>query len=268
MQYLIAGGGEFGTRYLRKLHIAHKRSDFPIESITVFDNDPNCKAREFVDKISYAHLEVTDLLQFGEMIWKRQEEWMDATWIPAPVAPHLIANWIKTKIESEQAVQLVPALLPLNNTKLPFFKLLPDGRFLLSHAPGICPVNCTEPANCAITNGPRWWEMKDTIKNMLAELPEEEAVTYVALLYGEHHYGADKYGVGGIAMKTIYSECDKLSELVREGKRRVGIATISSCHGVLSLFDVKDRQLASFHEATTPEPARSISLVTIQRADS
>ena len=109
--------------------------------------------------------------------------------------------------------------------------------------------------------------MKDTIKNMLAELPEEEAVTYVALLYGEHHYGADKYGVGGIAMKTIYSECDKLSELVREGKRRVGIATISSCHGVLSLFDVKDRQAASFHEATTPEPARSISLVMIQRAD-
>ena len=238
MQYLIAGGGEFGTRYLRKLHIARKRRNFPIESITVFDNNPNCKAREFIEKIPYASLEITDLLKFGELVWKRKDEWRGATWVPAPVAPHLISGWIKTKIQNELGIRLVPVLLPLSNKKLPFLKLLPDGRILLSHAPGICPVNCTEPANCAITNEPRWWEMKDTIAEMLADLPQEESVAHTSMFYGEHHYGADGYAVGGIPMDTIYTECERLSAVAKKGAGRIGIATISSCHGVLNLFDV------------------------------
>jgi len=52
MHYLIAGGGDFGTRYLRKLNIARKRRNLPIESITVIDNNPDCKAKNFVERIS------------------------------------------------------------------------------------------------------------------------------------------------------------------------------------------------------------------------
>jgi len=48
MHYLIAGGGEFGTRYLRKLNIAHKRRGYPVESIVVIDQDPACKASKYI----------------------------------------------------------------------------------------------------------------------------------------------------------------------------------------------------------------------------
>ena len=142
-------------------------------------------------------------------------------------------------MQEEFGVRLVAVLLPITSKTLPFMRLLPDGRYLLSHAPGTCPVNCTEPANCAITNGPRWWEMRDTICEMLAQLPQEQSVAHTSIFYGEHHYGADGYAVGGIPMKTIYSEYDQLSEVASKGIGRIGIATISSCHGVLNLFDVR-----------------------------
>jgi hypothetical protein len=50
MHYLIAGGGEFGTRYLRKLNIAHKRRGYPVESIVVIDKDPACRAANIFAK--------------------------------------------------------------------------------------------------------------------------------------------------------------------------------------------------------------------------
>jgi hypothetical protein len=241
MHYLIAGGGEFGTRYLRKLNIAHKRRGYPVESIVVIDQDPACKASKYIPHIPMAHLQVADLLQFGETVWQHKAEWQDSTWVPAPVAPHLIAQWIKDRIEAECGIELQPVRSPWTKFPLPFAKVLADGRILLSHAPGLCPVGCTEPANCAITGGARWWEMKDTISELLSALPNQDAVLHTAVLFGQHHYGTDAYGVGGIPMRVIYEEADRLVEVARGGKGRIGIATISSCHGVLNLFEIRPR---------------------------
>jgi hypothetical protein len=80
--------------------------------------------------------------------------------------------------------------------------------------------------------------MKDTIAEMLADLPQEESVAHTSMFYGEHHYGAEGYAVGGIPMDTIYTECERLSTVAKNGAGRIGIATISACHGVLNLFDV------------------------------
>lgn len=240
MHYLIAGGGDFGTRYLRKLNIARKRRNLPIESITVIDNNPNCKAKKFVEKIPCAQIEVADLLEFGNAIWLRRNELKNATWVPAPIAPHIFADWMKDKLEKEYKVKLTPLVYSWDHVKLPFIKALPDGRLLLSHAPGMCPINCTEPADCAITKGPRWWEMKNTIKEITTNLPQEKSIDYVAMLFGEHHYGVDGYGVGGIPMNSIYNELDKLSAVARTGKGRIGVATTSSCHAVVTLFEIQN----------------------------
>ena len=51
MQYLIAGGGKFGTRSLRKLHIAHKRKGYHVESILVVDRDPGCRAAKYIARV-------------------------------------------------------------------------------------------------------------------------------------------------------------------------------------------------------------------------
>jgi hypothetical protein len=86
--------------------------------------------------------------------------------------------------------------------------------------------------------------MKDTISELLSTLPNQDAVLHTAVLYGQHHYGTDAYGVGGIPMRAIYEEADRLVDVARSGKGRIGIATISSCHGVLNLFDVSPRTRA------------------------
>src|SRR5882672_2166540 len=108
MHYLIAGGGDFGTRYLRKLNIARKRRNLPIESITVIDNNPDCKASKFVERISDAQIEVADLLEFGNAVWSRRKELKETTWVPAPIAPHIIAQWMKNKLEEEFKIKLDP----------------------------------------------------------------------------------------------------------------------------------------------------------------
>lgn len=239
MRYLIAGGGKFGTRSLRKLHIAHKRKGYHVESILVVDRDPGCRAAKYIARVPVARLEVSDLMEFGETVWRRRSEWEGATWVPAPIAPHLVSDWIKARVERECGVKMLPVVSPWKQISLPFVRSMNDGRVLLSHAPGICPLSCTEPANCAITGGPRWWEMKDTISGLVASLPRYEAPTHAAVLYGEHHYANDGYGVGGIPMARIYREADAICALAREGAGRIAVATISSCHGVVNLFEIK-----------------------------
>jgi hypothetical protein len=77
-----------------------------------------------------------------------------------------------------------------------------------------------------------------TIKEITSNLPETRSIDHVAMLFGEHHYGVDGYGVGGIPMGSIYNEFDKLSAVARTGRGRIGVATTSSCHAVVSLFEI------------------------------
>ena len=104
MHYLIAGGGDFGTRYLRKLNIARKRRNLPIESITVIDNNPDCKAKKFVERISNAQIEVADLLEFGNAVWLRRKELKEATWVLS--FPRFSGHYLKGGYDVQNADQI------------------------------------------------------------------------------------------------------------------------------------------------------------------
>jgi hypothetical protein len=63
---------------------------------------------------------------------------------------------------------LRPVLFQGSLPDLPVAESLPDGRVVLSHAPGRCPLSCMEPEMCSITKQVRWWEMKDTITEIFS----------------------------------------------------------------------------------------------------
>jgi hypothetical protein len=63
-------------------------------------------------------------------------------------------------------------------------------------------------------------------------------VETVGYFFCKHHCDADGYEVGGISMKTIFQEADRIFQVAAKGHGVFGIATLSSCHGVLNLYEV------------------------------
>jgi hypothetical protein len=143
-------------------------------------------------------------------------------------------------------MKVMPINLPGNALpQIPYAHTLGDGRILLSHAVGICPVGCTEPGDCALTKGPRWWEMKDTIGDLIRNIRSDINVETVGYFFCKHHCDADGYEVGGISMNTIFQEADRIFQVAAKGRGVFGIATLSSCHGVLNLYEVNASGFAS-----------------------
>ena len=238
MRYFIAGGGEYGSHYVRKLRIALAKGTVALEEIVVVDRDPNCLAIKEIDKIPIGRLYVSDWAAFGEEVWSHRQAWADDVWVPAPIAPHILAGWIVERIRREFGLDANPVRDAMPLPKIPYAKSLPDGRVLLSHAPGLCPLGCIEPGECAITKNVRWWEMRQTIDEIVAK-SMNPPIDEVAMFFCKHHCDAGEYDVGGIRMKTIYEEGDRVCDIAKSGRGRIGVATFSSCHGVLNVFDLQ-----------------------------
>lgn len=238
MRYLIAGGGEYGVHYLQKLRIAMAKGTVDLEEIVVVDRDPNCQAVKEIERIPIARLHVSDWAAFGEVVWSRRQDWANDVWVPAPVAPHILADWILERIRREFGLNSSPSREVLALPSIPYAKSLPDGRVLLSHAPGLCPLGCIEPGECAITKDVRWWEMRHTIDEIVSTA-KNPPIDEVAMFFCQHHCDAGEFDVGGIRLKTIYEEGDRVCDIAKSGCGRIGVATFSSCHGVLNVFDLQ-----------------------------
>jgi len=242
MRYFIAGGGDYGTMYLSRLEKAHTNNKIYVDEIVVIDKNINCKAARVLPKTPPSRLDTTAWECFGEFAWTHREELENDVWIPAPIAPHIIAGWILERLETHfkmnvLPINLAPDVLPV----IPYAHTLSDGRILLSHAVDICPIGCIEPGRCALTKGPRWWEMKDTISDLIRSIRSDINVETVGYFFCQHHCDADGYEVGGISMKTIFEEADRIFQVAAKGRGVFGIATLSSCHGVLNLYEASMR---------------------------
>jgi hypothetical protein len=237
MKFLIAGGGAYGTNYVQKLYQAHDHKKANILEIRVVDKDPHCRVQKVLRQDPPSFLETLTWDEFGEQVWAKRNEWADYVWVPAPIAPHILADWVLRRVRNDFGVQLSNLVFKGALPSIPYALGLSDGRILLSHASGICPVDCMEPGMCSITKGPRFWEMKNTIADLVRELPAHLKVNEVAFFFCKHHCDEEELEVGGIPMALIYSEAQKVFDQVKGGAKRIAVATLSSCHGVLNIYE-------------------------------
>jgi hypothetical protein len=179
--------------------------------------------------------------EFGAHVFAGMEQWLEDIWVPAPIAPHLLATWTIEQLERDLTAVVTPVVEPLPHPDIPFVESLPDGRVLLSHAPGICPLDCIEPSVCAITEDTRWWEMRRTIERLVEHDEIAPPIDAVAMFFCKHHCDPGQNDVGGIAFRTIFEEAGRVFEVARRRSGRIAIATLSSCHGVVNVFDVEAR---------------------------
>ena len=122
MRYFIAGGGEYGSHYVRKLRIALAKGTVALEEIVVVDRDPNCLAIKEIDKIPIGRLYVSDWAAFGEEVWSHRQAWADDVWVPAPIAPHILAGWILERIRREFGLDANPVRDAMPLPKIPYAK--------------------------------------------------------------------------------------------------------------------------------------------------
>jgi hypothetical protein len=237
VRYVIAGGGAYGSHYVHKLNEAHASGLLDaVHEVLVVDANPCCQAAPLVAELPWARLVVSPWRSFGGSVFEEPGPWRQDVWIPAPIAPHVLAEWLTDQVAARFGLSSSPSALRVGRREVAFERQLPDGRLLLSHAPGVCPLDCTEPGECAITQKRRWWEMSDTVSELLA--PSGVAEHAVARFFCRHHCDPGELDLGGIRFATILDQSVSVLEAVASGERTIGVATYSSCHGVINLFDL------------------------------
>lgn len=236
MDFIIVGGGCFGSFYVRQLLRGADR--LRVRRIHVVDHNPDCQAkREFGDPLK----DPNGLLLFHRAEWgaflfdyfdralKDHEagKRIDDHYVPPTYAPHLLLDFMIEKASRE-----FPDLLfshPEMETTIgtPVDIPLAAGTRALSFATWTCPATCIEPPTCPHTRGPKDWDMKTYLKGQV----DSQHV------FQCRHYAM---GVGTIPVSDILEEYLKFrNEVGQAGTHRTAVATVSSCHGLIGLVEAR-----------------------------
>ncbi len=225
VDFVIIGGGCYGAYFVKQLAAARSRGKLDWSHVIVLDRDANCPVSR--GDTQGVVVEVAEWEEWGTQLGQRRAMLEGAQLVPAPIAPHIMKHWLGSGLEEQGAVVTdlaysgrVPAL--------PFAMVLDRGTLVLSHAPGMCPTNCIEPRKCPLTKDTRTWDMPDTVSDLL------DAGGMDALeVFACRHFA---YGVGTIAFSAIYAAYDRLANW--PNATRLGIATVSGCHGLVDVSQV------------------------------
>ena len=112
--------------------------------------------------------------------------------------------------------------------------------------------DCIEPGTCAITKDTRWWEMRETLTELFAQDDLTLDPDRVAMFFCRHHCDPAQHDVGGIPFATIRAETDRVCRHANDGADQIGVATFSSCHGVLTRLTIKRSRPHAMSDSDAP----------------
>lgn len=225
VDFVIIGGGCYGAYFIRQLVEARRRGKLDWSRAIVLDRDPNCRVAS--SAIEGVVVEVTQWEDWGRQLEPRRSALGRAQLVPAPIAPHILKHWLGAALVA-QGASAIDEMYDGPVPSLPYAHVLERGTLVLSHAPGMCPTNCIEPRKCPLTREVRDWEMSDTV----GELGESSGIDAVEVFACKHY----AYGVGTIPFSSIYAACDRLATW--PSGTRLGVATVSGCHGLVDVLRV------------------------------
>lgn len=244
---VVVGGGCFGSYYVRQLARARAGGAITWHRLVVVDRDPACR-------VAIERPRVADL----ELVTAEWSAWFDrylGAWrgesvpgatdaiVPSPLMPHLMAEWIAARLAARLGSPVAPVPLA-RPPATPWAQPGRDGTHYVSHAEWMCPVNCVEPATCPAIGGPRTWSMPRTVAAYVAA--EAEAGRPIAgpvVLHCAHR----AYGVGMFDVAAVVAGAERAEAAVAAGAERLLVATVSHCHGALSVLPLRPP-----HDATAP----------------
>ena len=85
---------------------------------------------ELAEAEPIVRLVVSDWRGFAARVWADPDRWAEDIWIPAPIAPHILAEWVIDRIEELTGLEVAVEGAPINLPELPYAQQTPDGRIL------------------------------------------------------------------------------------------------------------------------------------------
>ena len=235
-EILIIGGGCYGTFYSTQLATALTRGKIVAESIVLVDRDPGCQASRHPQEAPF-RLEVAEWGSFLDHWLDRRspnEGEPDDAIVPSPLMPHLMAEWLERQgpmLKPPRHVHRVPVERPL---RTPYDVAAPDGNRYVSFADWLCPTHCIEPHICPVIRGPRTWEMGDAVTDYVKT--SNGRLAGPALFTTRHR----AFGVGMFDVAEARAARSALvAATSRPGSVDLVVATISACHGAISVLRVE-----------------------------
>jgi hypothetical protein len=236
MDFIILGGGCFGSFYVRQLLRGGRR--IGVGTLHVVDHDSNCRVRQefgVSHPIQYHVQDWKDFLfpYFDRCLERRAAgEDIEDHYVPPTFAPHVLMELFIEKARSEFPKATFEKNPFEDAVGTPVDLQLPAGTRALSFATWTCPASCIEPPICPHTRGPKDWDMKEHLNARGMEGVDSLHV------FQCRHYAM---GVGTIPVQNIVDEYLKFREVVRlPGTHLSAMASVSSCHGLVGLVEVRD----------------------------
>lgn len=240
---IVVGGGCYGSYYVRQLGRAHTAGALTWAQIVVVDRDPSCAVAGQLASgeltTPAVRVECADWRAFfrdylGSACGNPEATAADAI-VPSPLMPHLMFEWVLSRAVTEWPRRVI-GVRPLATTPdMPWQRNGPDGTHYVSFAEWVCPVNCVEPTTCPKTRSARWWTMPAAV----------ESYATTARATGEHlagpiifHCTHRAYGVGMFDTATAVQADELIRTAPRHGPVDVLVATVSHCHGALSVVTI------------------------------
>lgn len=210
---VVIGGGCFGSYHACQLLKAVRAGRLPGERLLVVDRDAGCQAARELSAAEEVAFAASDWLDF-------LRDWLPLAGpedhvVPAPLAPHLLWEWLGGELDAERVD-------PPRGWQLPYERAGSGGELFLSAAGWRCPATCIEPAHCPALHAPRDWDLADIVEERARALGYRPAVFRCLHLAN---------GVGSVGVAALLRARERLAG-DRSGPR-VLVATSSRCHAAV-----------------------------------
>jgi hypothetical protein len=236
MNFIVLGGGCYGTFYTQQLLKARDASAVQFQRIVVVDHNEEPRTRREIQPGPQIEFVRSDWNRFFDDYFSSSAVDPADLFVPSPFNPHLGLAWLTRLVQrsGDYAFELedFSALPPT-----PYREQRAHGTLVASHADWICPVHCVEPETCPKTRGPRHWDMDRTARELAGTLAGQGQPVEDVHLFHCHHV---TYGVGAYPAAELLAARDALLGTIAErGAARFLIGTVSRCHGAMHLLAVR-----------------------------
>ncbi|HMA34393.1 MAG TPA: hypothetical protein VKY74_07900 [Chloroflexia bacterium] len=233
--FIVIGGGCYGSHHLARLEKGRSKGAIGADDqILVVDRNPACQVRRELAAAPNPRVELVqaDWLAFLQAELDRRPATDEI--VPAPIAPHLAAEWLLWSLTARLPPGLVTQV-PFADTfgGLPYEYLSPAGERFFSAAGWVCPPNCRAPRKCPAILAPRTWDLEETVRTF----SQAHADRYAAPAIFRTVYRTT--GIETIPVGYYRETRDRLLAQALDGSasgKHVIVSTLSPCHGAANLL--------------------------------
>ena len=235
MRHLIViGGGCYGRLHATRLLAAKDRGLIAFERLLVVDREARHLAYEAVGDRADVDYVTADWGAFLKA-YMAASAVADDHVVPAPLAPHLLADWLEAALREDLPGRTVASERVSHTFDQPYARHGADGCFYFSFADWTCPVSCTEPATCPAIRAPRTWEQARFLRELVQG---NAAIAGLATFECRQLTSA----IGTVAVGELLAARERLraaAEARPAEPLTFLVATVSACHGAIGQLGVR-----------------------------